>query len=88
MNDHSKIVEYLEAKGEGSWRVGITATEAIRRMRSRPAAENPVPALSASGARMSVADALNQADLAEDGEMTWEAAKVLAAEVRRLSKGA
>lgn len=34
---------------------------------------------------MSVADALNQADHAEDGEMTWEAAKVLAAEVRRLS---
>lgn len=33
MSDHQAVVDYLVAKGEDSWRVGIVATEALRRIR-------------------------------------------------------
>lgn len=33
MNEHLSIVEYLEAKGEGGWDVGIRATRILREIR-------------------------------------------------------
>lgn len=44
---HNEIVEYLEAKGMGSWSVGIEATQILRRVQAlraqEPKAEKKMP---------------------------------------------